>query len=146
MPGGGDVHVFICMCMRVQCVFNCVSIGIFLWGKSTWTYRHRFLFTYKTLLTLYSLPPFYVLPEQHTHTEYTYTQHLPLVRPSLPCYKTPTNASLVGIDPATACCNVTQQHRLMWKEQQVPGACRSLSDYCLSFPICQSLCLCICFL
>lgn len=52
--------------------------------------------------------------------------------PSLACYKTPANVSLVGIDLVTACCNVTQQHRLVWKEQQVPGACESLSDWSLS--------------
>lgn len=33
----------------------------------------------------------------------------------------------MGIDPTAASCNVTQQHRLMWKEQQVPRVCMGLT-------------------
>lgn len=137
MPGGGDVRVYFYTRVYSSC---CV--------------HHNVLFVYVVFkLTDKLVHNTSVGASPHLHPAKsearTHFQNASLLHTPLPCYKTPTNVSLVAIDPTTACCNVTQKHRLMWKEQQVPWVCRRLSDYWLSFwlspsqPVSLSIYLCM---
>lgn len=113
--GCGGLHVHVCP----VCISSCSLRMFYLCTKQSSLKTNWYLYVQNTA-ALYTLLLLHPTRITHTHGTHTHIKNVSFLRPSLPCYKTPTNASLVGIDPATACCNVTQQY---WceKSNRSPG-------------------------